>query len=237
MTFLETLSAQRRAAARGVAGARSSATMLVCSSALLGAMTFLGCNSVPEPEGKSKPAASSNDPTELKIEDLAPGTGDRVVKDGDAILVTYKGTLLRGGKQFDANTDKDKAFPVTVGKGEVIKGWDQGLLGMKKGGKRKLTIPASLAYGEAGHPPDIPKNAPLVFEIELVRFGDEPAPAPSASASASAAPSTSADAPPAPSGSASAGPTADPATSASAKASAKPAGSAAPKASAGKPAP
>lgn len=187
---------------------RFAAVACLAASVLASAVTA-GCDPVPEPDSGPK-ASSAPDPTDLKIEDPKPGTGDRAVKKGDKIHVTYVGKLFHGGKEFDSNLDKDNPFPVTVGEG-VIEGWSQGLVGMKKGGKRKLTIPSKLAYGEKGSPPKIPANAPLVFEIELVRWDDEPAATPSASASAAAS--------------------AEPAASASA--SAEPAASAAPSASAG----
>jgi len=95
------------------------------------------------------------------------GSGPEV-KDGDTVHVQYTGTLT-SGKKFDSSYDHGgDPFKVTVGQGEVIKGWDEGLLGMRVGGKRRLRIPSDLGYGAAGSPPDIPANAGLVFEIELV---------------------------------------------------------------------
>ncbi|KAJ2795485.1 peptidylprolyl isomerase fpr3, partial [Coemansia helicoidea] len=76
---------------------------------------------------------------------------------------------LTNGKVFDKNT-KGKPFWFRLGAGEVIKGWDVGIVGMKKGGERRLTIPAAMAYGKRGAPPDIPPNATLVFDIRLVEF-------------------------------------------------------------------
>lgn len=175
-------------------------TTLAVALVLGGALTS-GCDPVPEPDSGPRPSATP-DPTELEIEEVRPGTGDRVVKTGDKIQVTYVGKLLHGGKQFDANENKDAPFDVTVGEG-VIEGWSKGLVGMKKGGKRKLTIPPDLAYGDKGSPPDIPANAPLVFDIELIRFADEAPAEPAASAepagSASATPSSEASADAAPS--------------------------------------
>ena len=103
--------------------------------------------------------------TELKIEDVGVGTGSGV-KNGDQVEVHYLGTLL-DGRKFDSSYDRNQTFSFSVGAGQVIKGWDQGLIGMKVGGKRKLTIPSSLAYAESGNGP-IPPNTPLLFEIELV---------------------------------------------------------------------
>jgi FKBP-type peptidyl-prolyl cis-trans isomerase len=100
----------------------------------------------------------------LQITDKTVGKGP-AAKAGDTVTVDYKGTLLNG-KVFDQSTGK-APFSFTIGAGQVIKGWDQGLVGMKVGGKRVLTIPPALAYGSQGAPPDIPANATLKFEITL----------------------------------------------------------------------
>ncbi|MCC6216797.1 MAG: FKBP-type peptidyl-prolyl cis-trans isomerase [Polyangiaceae bacterium] len=119
---------------------------------------------------RREPAPVSSAPavTALKKEDLKVGTG-REAKRGDRVKVHYTGRLL-DGTQFDSSLDRGEPFEVTLGKGEVIRGWDDGVPGMKKGGKRKLTIPADQAYGKAGSPPKIPPNSPLEFEIELVEI-------------------------------------------------------------------
>jgi len=104
----------------------------------------------------------------LEIQDLKVGEGDEV-KDGDLVSVNYRGTLT-SGKEFDNSYDRGEPFEFTVGVGEVIKGWDEGLKGMKVGGKRKLTIPPQLGYGEQGAGDDIPPNSTLVFEIELLEI-------------------------------------------------------------------
>lgn len=158
-------------------------------------LVLAGCDKVAEPEATpDKPAASATatssagsptDPQEIIKEDLKPGAGDRVVKKGDEIKVNYVGTLLKGGKKFDENTSAEDPFTFTVGEG-VIEGWSEGVIGMKKGGKRKLTIPWKMAYGDKGSPPKIPGKAPLVFEIDLLGWADEPA-APAGSASAAPA--------------------------------------------------
>lgn len=103
--------------------------------------------------------------TELKIEDIKEGTGEPV-KSGNTVEVNYLGTFL-DGKKFDSSYDRNQTFSFNVGAGEVIAGWDQGLVGMKTGGKRKLLIPSDLAYGPNGSGP-IPPNTPLIFEVELV---------------------------------------------------------------------
>ncbi len=109
--------------------------------------------------------------TELKIETLVEGTGDREVKSGDEINVHYTGTLTNGIK-FDSSLDRGEPFTFTIGVKQVIQGWEQGLLGMKVGEKRKLTIPSDLAYGERGAGASIPPNATLIFEVELVSFAE-----------------------------------------------------------------
>ncbi len=106
-------------------------------------------------------------PTKLETKDLIVGTGTEA-KTGDAVTVNYVGVLYKTGKKFNASWETGKPFPFTLGKGEVIKGWDQGIPGMKVGGRRELIIPASLAYGAAGRPPQIPKNEALVFVVDLL---------------------------------------------------------------------
>jgi len=112
------------------------------------------------------PADQSANTNPLKQEDLTVGKGAQA-KTGDKVTVQYVGTLENGTK-FDSSYDHGKPFEFTLGKGEVIKGWDTGVLGMKVGGKRRLTIAPLLAYGANGFPPIIPANATLTFDIELV---------------------------------------------------------------------
>lgn len=102
----------------------------------------------------------------LVVEDIETGDGAES-KEGNKVTVHYKGTLT-DGTQFDSSYDRGEPFSLTLGAGEVIEGWDKGLVGMKVGGKRKLTIPPELGYGEAGAGDDIPPNSTLIFEVELL---------------------------------------------------------------------
>lgn len=105
----------------------------------------------------------------LKSEDLVVGSG-ALAESGRKVSVHYTGTLTDGSK-FDSLLDRGRPFSFVLGAGSVIKGWDQGVLGMKVGGKRRLTIGPDLAYGARGFPPVIPANATLIFEIELLDVG------------------------------------------------------------------
>ena len=102
----------------------------------------------------------------LYLQDLQVGSGDEAVA-GTTVSVHYEGWLPNGTK-FDSSRDRNEAFGFQLGVGFVILGWDEGVVGMRVGGIRKLVIPPHLAYGEAGVPPTIPANATLVFDIELL---------------------------------------------------------------------
>jgi peptidylprolyl isomerase len=106
-------------------------------------------------------------PTKLVVKDLITGTGAEA-KAGQTVTVNYVGALFNGGKVFDASWKRSEPFTFPLGKGQVIPGWDQGIPGMKVGGRRELVIPAALAYGAKGSPPTIPPNAPLVFVVDLL---------------------------------------------------------------------
>ena len=102
---------------------------------------------------------------DLQIDDLVVGTGAEAKK-GDTVRVHYTGWLTDGTK-FDSSLDRGRLFAFPLGGGRVIKGWDEGVVGMKIGGKRKLTIPPEMGYGARGAGGLIPPNATLVFEVEL----------------------------------------------------------------------
>ena len=116
-----------------------------------------------------KTGASVAPTTKLQKIDLVVGKG-KVAKTGDHVTMHYRGTLTNG-TIFDESYKRGEPFPVTLGAGEVIKGWDEGIPGMKEGGKRKLIIPPDMGYGERGAGSDIPPNATLVFEVELLKVG------------------------------------------------------------------
>ncbi len=136
-----------------------------------------GCATEEKP--KPAPVACKPAPAELQTRDLEPGTGD-TARFRSAVLVNYTGWLYDGcapdlkGAKFDSSEGRATPFGFIVGAGRVIRGWDEGLIGMKEGGKRLLIIPANKAYGLAGSPPKIPPNAPLVFEVTLAKIIQQP---------------------------------------------------------------
>ncbi|MFN2531137.1 MAG: FKBP-type peptidyl-prolyl cis-trans isomerase [Pyrinomonadaceae bacterium] len=102
----------------------------------------------------------------LKYVDYVVGTGPSP-KMGQMLTVNYTGTL-ENGKKFDSSLDHGRPFEFRIGTGSVIKGWDEGLMSMRVGGRRKLIVPSALGYGQRGSPPDIPANATLIFDVELL---------------------------------------------------------------------
>lgn len=154
--------------------------VLVC----LFALALVGCGNKEETEPVSEPVAQVSEEvkeevkeepkeeaktpekvTKLQIIDEVDGTGDPV-KEGQTVTVHYTGKLDTG-KVFDSSVERNEPFSFTVGEGQVIEGWEKGLIGMKKGGKRKLVIPPDMGYGDRDMG-DIPPNSVLYFEIELV---------------------------------------------------------------------
>lgn len=123
-------------------------------------------NNTPEALSAALNEAQVNGTLEkLIVNDVILGTGEEV-KDGDTVEVNYIGTL-QNGQQFDSSYDKGQPFVFTVGEEKVIKGWEEGIVGMKVGGRRILVVPSALAYGDDGYGP-IPGGATLVFAIELL---------------------------------------------------------------------
>lgn len=121
-------------------------------------------------EPGSKPEVEVPDgppPNELVVDEIEVGDGDEA-KAGDRVTVHYVGVDFATGEQFDASWDRGEPFEFQLGSGEVIPGWDQGVEGMKVGGRRRLVIPPQLAYGAQGQPPAIQPNATLVFVIDLL---------------------------------------------------------------------
>lgn len=115
---------------------------------------------------KAPAAAQVTTPSGLKYVDVKVGTGASPVK-GKMVKVHYTGTL-ENGKKFDSSVDRNQPFSFVIGVGQVIPGWDEGVMGMKVGGKRKLIIPSNLGYGASGAGGVIPPNATLLFDVELL---------------------------------------------------------------------
>jgi peptidylprolyl isomerase len=109
-------------------------------------------------------------PCKLDVTDIVVGTGP-AAKAGDQLTMKYVGVTWSTGKQFDASWDRGQDFPFTLGAGGVIQGWDQGMVGMKQGGRRQLVIPPALGYGDQAQGADIPANSTLIFVVDLVKIG------------------------------------------------------------------
>jgi peptidylprolyl isomerase len=106
-------------------------------------------------------------PAKLVTKEIIKGTGTEAAS-GDTVSVNYVGALYKTGKVFDASWKRNEPFSFALGKGQVIPGWEQGVVGMKVGGRRELIIPASLGYGAKGSPPSIPPNETLIFIVDLL---------------------------------------------------------------------
>lgn len=156
--------------------------------AALAAALAAGCAQTPDTKPAPAAAAAAKPackppPRELEVKDLAPGTGEERARFRTAVLVSYTGWLYDGckadlkGEMFDTSATRGVPISVMVGAGRVIKGWDEGLVGMKEQGKRLLVIPPDKAYGDRSPSPKIPPNSTLVFEIELAKIIAQPPPA------------------------------------------------------------
>jgi len=141
---------------------------LTATSTLILCVVVLTTSCTKKEEPRQSPSTPQPSPiaSDLKIEDLKVGT-DAAAVAGKSVTVHYTGWLTDGTK-FDSSKDRGQPFTFQLGAGQVIRGWDQGVAGMKVGGVRKLTIPASLGYGANGAGGVIPPNATLVFEVELL---------------------------------------------------------------------
>jgi peptidylprolyl isomerase len=116
------------------------------------------------------PTPTGTPPANLQMRDIVKGSG-KTAKSGGKLTVQYVGVAYSTGEQFDASWDRHQPFPFKLGAGMVIPGWDQGLVGMKVGGRRELVIPPQLAYGPQGQPPKIGPNETLIFIIDLKKVG------------------------------------------------------------------
>ena len=135
-------------------------------------LIFGGTSEVDNTDLSTKPvieAGEGDPPTEVVTEDIVEGKGPGA-KEGDTLTVQYVGALFDTAEEFDASWERGEPFDVTLGQGQVIQGWEQGLLGMKAGGRREIIIPSELAYGSRGSA-RIPRDATLVFMMELLAAG------------------------------------------------------------------
>ena len=168
------------------------AVAIVAAVALLAAIALSGCSSAPTqsaqpaapapssteasaaPESTAPTSSAATTPSggKLKITDLKVGKG-AAAKTGQTVTVNYTGWLMDGTK-FDSSLDRNQPFAFPLGAGKVIPGWDQGVVGMKVGGKRELIIPPQLGYGSQGAGGVIPPDATLKFDIELLSVANAP---------------------------------------------------------------
>lgn len=140
--------------------------VVLCAVFLAGIAPVAGFAMGKTPEKTSKGDNMITTPSGLKYIDITPGTGASPSK-GKRVTVHYTGTLA-DGRKFDSSLDRNMPFEFVIGVGQVIRGWDEGVMTMKVGGKRKLVIPAELGYGERGAGNVIPPNAELHFDVELL---------------------------------------------------------------------
>ena len=148
---------------------------LILAITLLALASMAAAQTAPAQKPAAKPATSgptkvTGAPTKtasgLEYWDIKVGTG-AVAQSGQHVKVDYTGWLTNG-KKFDSSVGTGRPFEFMLGAGRVIKGWDEGVAGMKVGGQRQLRIPPDLAYGPAGHPPQIPANSTLIFDVQLL---------------------------------------------------------------------
>jgi FKBP-type peptidyl-prolyl cis-trans isomerase len=139
------------------------AVSAVCLASVAGSGRALG------QKGPEKGVKIVKTDSGLRYQDLKVGDG-AAAKKGNFVEVHYTGWLASNGKKFDSSVDRKKPFRFPLGNRKVIAAWDEGVAGMKIGGKRRLLVPAKLGYGEEGFPPVIPGNADLVFDVELLRI-------------------------------------------------------------------
>ena len=145
------------------------AVLAICAMSLFVA----ACGKEQGPKSAPPAAAAVAPPTVLQKTDIVKGTGEGISL-GQVAVVHYTGWLFdpnapeQKGKKFDSSRDRGEPFPFTVGAGEVIRGWDEGVQGMQPGGQRRLVIPADLGYGDRGAGDAIPPGAALVFDVELL---------------------------------------------------------------------
>ena len=139
-----------------------------------GLVMFAGCHNPATEDtqtiypGEKTIMEKQSTPSGLSYIDITPGTG-ATPRSGEKVTVHYTG-YLTDGKKFDSSVDRGQPFTFTIGVGQVIRGWDEGVLSMKVGGKRKLIIPPELGYGSRGARGVIPPNAELIFDVELLRI-------------------------------------------------------------------
>jgi len=166
--------ADRAAAQLASANEAATAIARVHASATAAALTscLAGLQNTPTPTaGPAKPPTVSGTPVTLpdglQYIDIKVGCGP-AAQSGSNVSAQYTGWLQKTGKKFDSSWDRNaQAFTLVLGQGKVIKGWDEGLIGMKQGGERRLIIPAALAYGATGSPPTIPPNSVLIFDVTM----------------------------------------------------------------------